>query len=248
MRVRSEAFHLWKAGNAPDEYEDACWPEGGNVRDVRAFRCAVADGATETSFAASWARSLVRSYCRGDLSPRRMSSRLPLLRAQWRREAFALPLPWYAEEKALSGAFSSILGVSLQATEEGISWQAMAIGDTCLFQIRGDELIVAFPLADSRAFNSRPHLLSSNVSALPTGGGSVARREGVAQTGDTFLLMTDALACWFLAEHETGQRPWNGLRCSASFGGEAFEDWIGRLREEKVLRNDDVTLLRVQLV
>src|SRR6266513_307758 len=81
--------------------------------------------------------------------------------AYWPRRAFdqevaAKPLPWYAEEKMRSGAFSSLAGLTLHgpAAEEtgdgaGGAWESFAVGDSCLFQVRADELIVAFPLGSS---------------------------------------------------------------------------------------------------
>jgi hypothetical protein len=147
-----------------------------------------------------------------------------------------------------SGAFSSILGLSLYAKDGSVSWHATAIGDSCLFHVRGDNLITAFPLIDSHAFNNRPYLLSSNTSSTATMREHRLDFAGVAQMGDTFFLMTDALAHWFLSEHEKGGQPSTRLQCSQSFDGKPFETWIGHLRETKILRNDDVTLLRVQLV
>lgn len=45
-------FRLHKRGNAPEEYEDAA------AADLPAGRFAVADGATESSFAREWAKIL----------------------------------------------------------------------------------------------------------------------------------------------------------------------------------------------
>ena len=67
MHVVAEAFWLPKAGNTLEEYEDAFWPRKSIDRSTSMFRCAVADGATETSFSAVWAQTLVRAYCRGHL-------------------------------------------------------------------------------------------------------------------------------------------------------------------------------------
>jgi hypothetical protein len=244
MRVRARAFQLPKAGNSVDEYEDACWPERSAEREARVFRCAVADGATETSFAASWARLLVRSYCRSQLSPRSLPRHLPRLRASWKAIACSRPLPWYAEEKLRSGAYSALAGLSVREDAGGLSWSACSVGDCCLFQVRGDELLTSFPLAGSTDFTSRPHLLSS----IPNGGEStLATAFGSAAHGDHFLLMTDALSAWFLASHEAGEQPWRKLYCSDAFDGGPFECWIDRMRMEKKIRNDDVTLLTLHI-
>jgi hypothetical protein len=56
--------------------------------------------------------------------------------------------------------------------------------------------------------------------------------------------MTDALACWFLKAYEQGQKPWKIKRTAPK----DFEKWIVKLREAREIRNDDVTLLRVELL
>jgi hypothetical protein len=62
--------------------------------------------------------------------------------------------------------------------------------------------------------------------------------------GDRFLLMTDALAHWFLRRHEAAQQPWHDLARAA---GAAFADWVEDCRERDGLRNDDVTLVTIDL-
>ncbi len=61
--VRWQALHLVKAGNDPSEYEDAF------AADADRARFAVADGATEASFAARWARLLVEGFVAADCCP-----------------------------------------------------------------------------------------------------------------------------------------------------------------------------------
>ena len=61
--------------------------------------------------------------------------------------------------------------------------------------------------------------------------------------GDRFLLMTDALAQWFLRRNEQGERPAAEIAelLGAADPAAAFADWIERMRAQD-LRNDDVTL------
>ena len=63
---------------------------------------------------------------------------------------------------------------------------------------------------------------------------------------DIFYLTTDALAQWILAEYEAGRPPWKFLR---ALGGKqkSFEAVIEDLRKSKALRNDDTTLIRVEV-
>ena len=71
----------------------------------------------------------------------------------------------------------------------------------------------------------------------------VTSAAGSWQGGDHFYLMTDALAAWFLREHEAGGRPWR--RLEELDHGLAFARWVDELRRSHALRNDDVTLLRL---
>lgn len=112
MRIYARAFATPKAGNDEAEYEDAFQPlvpiEGAEG-DV--FRSAVADGATEASYSGIWARQLVAAYADGRLgTPSTIAEDLVPLTANWGAAIGDKPLPWYAESKARSGAFSTLVG------------------------------------------------------------------------------------------------------------------------------------------
>src|SRR6266498_411215 len=208
MHVLAEPFWLHKVGNAPEEYEDAVWPEQLIQREEKLFRFAVADGATETSFSGVWANILVRAYGQGQLKARNLPKSLPRLQKEWLTSVSlrAQPLPWYAEEKLRDGAFSSILGFTIgpATADSGQSgrWKAIAIGDSCLFHVRDGHLLTAFPLENAQQFNNRPVLVSSHPTGNRRVAADIAHISGAWQVHDMFYLMTDALACWFLRRQE----------------------------------------------
>jgi len=249
MQVCTRTVWLPKAGNTAEEYEDASAPLRSVNRELRAFRCAVADGATEASFSAAWARLLVGAYCKRQWGGRRTFRSLGRLQTAWQQEVDALQLPWYAEEKLRSGAFASLLGFTLLAPVEEYpgGWMAEAVGDSCLFQVRSDDVITAFPMSCAAAFNSRPHLIGSTRSSNEQLLEHVREARGGWEPGDIFYLMTDALACWFLERLEAGDQPWVELATAAVDGQPSFAAWVDDLREERAMRNDDVTLLRVNV-
>ena len=148
------------------------------------------------------------------------------------------------------GAFAALLGLSLAIDDSDArqvgKFDAIAVGDSCIFQVRGTKMISRFPLQTSDQFNSRPVLLSSLPSNNDLALQAVQVQEGEWRTDDRFLLMTDALACWFLRECEQGKTPWQQL-CAFGIndGTEPFADWIAGLRANGSLKNDDVTLLRI---
>jgi serine/threonine protein phosphatase PrpC len=112
MRVSERAYYLPKAGNIQDEYEDAYWPKTLPSNEADSFSFGIADGATETSFSGEWAQILVQAYCERKISYRKKFKTLPELQKDWLLKVGQKLLPWYAEEKIKSGAFSSFLGLT----------------------------------------------------------------------------------------------------------------------------------------
>src|SRR6516225_6410565 len=151
------AVHVVKRGHTPEEYEDAF------AGDPATGRFAVADGASETSYAALWARLLVEGFVATGLKPSAVDLWLTDLRHQWSAEVDNEPLPWYAEIKREQGAAATLLGLQIRPrgpNDKGM-WRAFALGDTCLFRVREDRLLRPLPLSASKEFNNRPPLIGS---------------------------------------------------------------------------------------
>jgi len=245
MSTESHACWLAKRGNSPEEYEDAF------AANDAAGRYAVADGASESSFAGLWARLLVDQFAEDlDHDPIDWSERLPALQSQWHTQVGQRPLPWYAEAQFQRGSFAAFLGVALSTSSDGLcAWQAVGVGDSCLFQTRGADLIVAFPLDRSDRFDNMPHLVGSRTRPEVVRQKRALHEEGYADPGDRLWLMTDALAHWCLREHEMNRNPWEQMErlLTRPSTRETFSHWIGDLRDTKDLRNDDVTLLAIRV-
>jgi hypothetical protein len=243
---RWRAFHLAKRGNAADEYEDAFAGDPGRGR------FAVADGASESSFAAEWARLLADGFVASPGRPWRDTDWLAPLRRRWAAAVDGRPLPWYAEAKREQGAFATFLGICFRPPRRGRKaavWRALAVGDSCLFRTRKGRLRQASPVTRAADFNNLPALLGSRERPADTPAGAVQRLRGRWRPGDRFLLMTDALAEWYLRQTEEGGRPAEGVgRLLAEDAPEgAFAAWVEEGRERHGLRNDDVTLLIIDL-
>jgi hypothetical protein len=119
----------------------------------------------------------------------------------------------------------------------------MACGDSCLFQLRSEAVIHAFPISRSEDFSNAPLLLGSHRQSSGLEG--VQAAAGRWQEGDRFYLMTDALAAWFLARCEKGPVPWLELGEITLRKVPAFQEWISRLRYQREIKNDDCTLVSV---
>jgi len=163
-------------------------------------------------------------------------------------------LPWYAEEKREQGAYATLLGVTFRkdkgkaSPRAGGTWRAVSVGDSCLFRIRDGKLARSFPLACSSDFGNQPALLGSRGRPSDTPQ-SIRRARGRWRPGDRFLLMTDALAEWTLRRNEQEQRPAeeiDQLLCESS-PQDAFAAWVEERRNDQGLRNDDVTLVVIDL-
>lgn len=231
MRTERRAFWAPKAGQEAADYEDAHAVRAGDGP----VRAAVADGATESAFARPWAEALVEGYVRGGVSgAEALAAHLPAWRRAW--EEAVRPrlagLPWYAAAKADEGAFAALLGL---AVDPGGAWHALSVGDACLFHLRDEEVLASWPFEDADAFTNRPALLATrpDVSAPP-----VAERAGRWRSGDAFLLATDALAAWLLRTDPADARMWDAAR---------FEARVAEGRADGTLRNDDITLLVLEV-
>lgn len=249
MRLFADRFWLPKAGSTEEEYEDAfspkVFPRGMQQPE---FIVAIADGATETSYSGLWAKLLVRSFAKGELIENQFLEGVSTLQAEWNTHVYRRPLAWYAEEKAKYGAAAAFLGLQLRDLEdegEG-AWRAIAVGDTCLVQTRSEKVIEHFPMEHASEFSNRPFLLSSTA-APEECTRYLSARDGRYGCDDSFYLMTDALAAWFFASEERGETPWSTLRDLATDEGPEFANWIEGLRQRHEMRNDDVTLIRIDI-
>ena len=307
MKVLAEPFWVQKRGCSPEEYEDAACPLERSEYEQSCIRVAVADGATESIYARKWAERLVFAVGDGKLSPLSLADGISRLRAGWHEWLHewlsGKTLPWFAEEKARQGSFAALVALELTAEKASEAaegrWHAAAVGDSCLFHVRGKEVLVRFPLANPEAFDSRPYLLSS-VGA-DKGHLNEATLSGTWKKGDVFYLMTDALACWFLKHIDAGGSPldiqgdfastngttgrarvtglpvqwrknhrrsrinrkWHkrygavvpallpaarvSLRAPLERAMEPFRAWVDSLRDQGSIRNDDCTLIRVEI-
>jgi serine/threonine protein phosphatase PrpC len=245
MHITYKVFWLQKAGNQPDEYEDAFAPLAHTVVPTAPaeaqpdFFCAVADGATETSFSGLWAQRLVDAFVAQRLQRITLNT-LRDLAGEWQADIAertrGKPLPWYAEEKLQKGAFATLAGLHVRV--DGW-WTALCVGDSCVVQLRPDAWIKPFPYSEPSHFNNSPLLWSTNINQNTCV--APKRTHGKWKAGDYFLLMTDALAYYFLSDETVRAQIHRGL------DQQSFEALIQAARHDKLCKNDDITLLTVHL-
>ena len=248
-------FWLPKAGNRPEEYEDASrvvYPQRMGASWRRTARAAVSDGASESAFALEWANVLADSFVsrppdvRG-LTRDSMCDWLASAQEEWRAGVPWDLIPWHGEAKARAGAFATLLGLTVAATpgnSQLLSWRAVAVGDGCLFVVRDDRLWLSFPLEDASQFDNNPNLVCSNPENAGDLWEDVHRSDGDCVAGDLFILASDALACWFLGRNAEGEKPWRTLLALDASG---WPVWVEEQRHAGSMRNDDTTVVIIRV-
>ena len=238
-----------KMGNSPDDCEDDCritYPL--RLEGRYSARFALTDGASESAFARDWAQILASNFVQRtpDLSEEHsagLEEWLPACQESWRRTVPWSRIPWHGEAKTRAGALSTLLGLRFHRPANdpnSLHWQAVGVGDSCLFLVREEELTLSFPLNNADQFNSTPPLLCSNPLNNINLRDSVQTAEGTCQPGDIFLMMTDALAEWFLRNHLYDQEPW---RILLDLQRGQWGPWVQEQRQERAMRNDDTTAI-----
>jgi hypothetical protein len=252
-------IHCWassvpKAGNSFEENEDAYRISGDNDTEVKqpSLRCAISDGATRTSFSKLWAGLLVDAAVSYVPSNMRFCKILSDAQVAWREDLSQRDLPWHAVEKVKTGSFATLLWLSLRyykSIDGWIGkWKTLAFGDTNLFHLRQDGLVRTYPLVRSAQFDRDPLLLSSLPQRNTWIEAPLRPLQGQWSPGDEFILATDALARYLMQRYEVGQDLSILLqeRLGAAGDQEAFKSWIGSLRSEGLIKNDDTTLVWIQ--
>ena len=264
--VRACAFVAPKEGEMIDKCEDVV-----SMHQNRR-RFAVSDGATTASYSAEWARALCRHAVespppalRGagcELSEEDVTEDAGRLRLWLERalEYWTPEVPWErlvrpaVFNKAKEGSGASLAGIELldARADEGVRFRAWALGDSCVIQLRGNQVFSSKPMDTSARFSHVPTLLM-------TAPGYEAKYvrfwqswESVLAPGDLVLLGTDALCEYILRTFESGGGgeilAWlNDLSSDSGLDGWGrFEDFVGARRKDGQMKNDDVGLIIVE--
>lgn len=266
------AFSLSKRDAQASENQDAVWPRLVRAKNKKSIAgraevaskqgrvfVGVADGATEGVLAGEWANITLKSLSKTAGEIRTPDDVMPQLNEAvqtWRRfkrictvngtkPLTALPA-WLEDEAVARGAFATACVAWFSDDGE---WIGGAIGDSCVFHLRQDQLIEAWPLSTSREFNNSPYLVSSEAACNVDLVKHIKIHSNRWEREDHFYFATDALACWILKQHENEASPWTKL---ASFDAIAapdeFSAFVESIRDAGEIRNDDTTLARVTFI
>jgi hypothetical protein len=248
MPFRSRVFQLAKDPDHPHEYQDSCRTDG--ARSV----AVIADGVSSSIFSAQWADLLTAAVLACPPDPDRPESFAPWLqelRKQWSQSIDTSSLAWFQRAKLPQGAFSTLLWLEVSPVENASAGfgaervLARAIGDSCLFHLRGGELVRTFPMQQSAEFQADPIVLGS-VDLKRDHLLGFGRMDEFCYPDDLLVLCTDALAEWAMRRYEENDPPdWDACWDVSD------DDWaaeIVELRSRREMRIDDTTLALLRVV
>ena len=243
LTLKVFSFITHKKAESLDDCQDAIKVNEG------ISRYAVADGATRSFFPKWWAELLVEHFCEMPDSFLNEDS--------WKEQLVPIQEEWYkrVEERVKSRnlfyltnslnarepAVSTFIGLEVDKTT--LEWQAVIIGDSCLFHI-SDYGFKSYLIEKSEDFTSRPEAFASFPEKNQ---GKPTFISGEIQSGDRFILATDALAKWILEHKETGKLEDILNRFRQIESSESFNQFVDQARNNEDIRliNDDVTLMLI---
>jgi hypothetical protein len=249
LRFNTRLFTLAKDPEHPEGFQDAC------CVDAERRVAAIADGVSSAIFSGPWAAILAEAAAADWPNPREPSAFAVWLRQQrdrWQGSIDTTGLAWHQKAKLPQGAFSTLLCARIAASDAarpgsfgGHRLTAFAAGDSCLFQLRGGELVRSFPLERPEQFESDPIVLGS-IDLKRDHLLEFAYLDEMCYPGDEFVVCTDAVAEWAARGYASGDPPtWS------DFWQMSEDDWrsgVVWLRQERQMRIDDATMLMLRLV
>ena len=265
VSVYYRCFYVPKAGHTGDQYEDAFAPDQpGRFRIESRWLCGLADGASEGGFSRRWANLLVKRLTamldEDSLTPQTLQRYLAACVDEWQQEIVPELIREYGSSSRFYAIQQSLLLTGSAATLAMIEvdptvrrWRGISLGDSCIFHIRDGKILDYLPKTITRAsdFDTSPLLVSTQPDRMGVIREQLEREAlylyATYKPGDVLLLMTDALAEWFIrqCEHSNPQLIVSELYRINS--DTHFQQMIDELRREQALKNDDTTLLMIQI-
>lgn len=239
--LHTRQYLLPKLGHDESECEDVI------AVDTETGRFAVADGATEAFDARNWAERLAQRWVQtgSTLTADEFRKWVAVQGRELRDSWEGLSLSWYSEEKARTGSFAAFVGLEIDLTSKSPSWQAIALGDACLVHRRSGVLLKSFPLSRSESFNATPVLVASDSSLHESAMQSLVVESGSYECGDVLLLLSDAIASWYLQRLEQNDLDPDAFLQTAE--NEELNRFFDDQRSTGKMRNDDLAVVRIEI-
>jgi len=244
FRVRR--FCIQKEGLNEAECEDK---NALTSKNNKILRIAIADGATESLFSDIWADILVNAYTDKGADIFK-SSELELLNKNFSdvTSNHILQMPetrqWYMYEKLERGTHATLAGAEFSSSDK---MAILTIGDSCVFWSDGNtEQINMLPEITAEEFGISPNSICHLPKSWQTLDRNILRKEIKLEENLQMVLCTDALACWLVTDLETISFNWKKLFEISDHS--LFANFIETLRKQNNIRNDDVTLVLINVL
>ena len=249
LKCSYKYISIANVGNSVDENEDSILvPSSSELEREPVIKFAISDGATESSFSKEWSSLLVSCYKDMPFDIANLPLTINAISERWQLKTSAIELPWYAQQKLENGAFATFLGITLNLEEQ--TFESVSIGDCTLFQVRNDELIRSFPITSIEDFGNTPSLFATNSKFQTDYEKSVKYLKGEAiRSGDLLILASDALAMWLFKRLSEGEKPWLILFILLKYENYQtdFSDWIFNKIKDKEMKNDDISVILINI-
>lgn len=248
-RDRIRAGTLWEPKDLARRHE---WEDGASL-STEAGHFAVADGASEAFDAREWALALTTAHRQSPPEQNATSQEWSKWFSARAAEFDARNSPanldadedaWLYSGHGARAPYATFLGVRLVWLTSGqLVYQAHAVGDACLFHVRGHQLVSSWPLRDIAEFGTHPALVCGSPSGPAVREQDILTASQELFRGDVLLLGSDAISKWMI-QFRASRRTWRFVKSIQRHG---FQEFVTGSRQRGQLDPDDVTLTRIRI-
>lgn len=242
LKIRS--FKTPKLGLSEKECEDSYALSSPNSETVK---IAVTDGATESLFSNVWADLLAQNYIdQGSAFLNDLQSISDHFINQVTERIKQMPdtRHWFMYEKLERGSHATFAGIEFYNDDK---IKISTIGDSCVFwRYKHDERFEMLPELSPEDFGVFP----ASICNLPQTWKTLSQKEISKELTSTnitqIIICTDSLACWLAKKLISEPSAWEELFKISDCTN--FTNFFTNLREEKEMRNDDITLVLIDVL
>lgn len=242
LKIRS--FKTPKLGLSEKECEDSYALSNPKSETVR---IAVTDGATESLFSNVWADLLAQTYIdKGSdfLNDLQSISDHLVNQATERIKQMPDTRHWFMYEKLERGSHATFAGIEFYNDDK---IKILTIGDSCVFwRYKHDGRFEMLPELSPEDFGVFP----ASICNLPQTWKTLPQKEISKELTSTnvsqIIICTDSLACWLAKKLISEPSAWEELFTISDCTN--FTNFFTNLREKKEMRNDDITLVLIDVL
>jgi len=216
------------------------------------MKFAIADGVSQSFYPEVFSHLLVKTFCENQdndiLFTGQLLNWLSPIQDTWQKivserisnlpsNLFIIKNKFILKEPAAS----TFAAIEFNENRKNLTFRIINIGDSCIYQIRNDELINIFGLKNSSEYNSFPGYLAS-YSIHDKSKSNIYH--GSAMIGDIFIMVTDEISKWIITHHEKSHDHWNYFLSWLTYlyyNPEDFQNLIklARIANHEILLGDD---------